>query len=92
MERRKTIWKEPDNHTLDDFPLLDEEDLRNITCGVYQLKLSTSYIQEHLEGNCQILIHKEDEYLIRVKLQSRHVSSNTYILWIEYTSAEIIAW
>ena len=69
LERRKTIWKEPDNHTLDDFPLLDEEDLRNITCGVYQLKLSTSYIQEHLEGNCQILIHKEDEHLIRVKLQ-----------------------
>ncbi|XP_071179800.1 uncharacterized protein [Mytilus edulis] len=92
LERRKTIWKEPDNHTLDDFPLLDEEDLRNITCGVYQLKLSTSYIQEHLEGNCQILIHKEDEHLIRVKLQSRHVSSKTYILWIEYTSAEITAW
>ncbi|CAG2252289.1 unnamed protein product [Mytilus edulis] len=92
LERRKTIWKEPDNHTLDDFPVLDEEDLRNITCGVYQLKLSTSYIQEHLEGNCQILIHKEDEHLIRVKLQSRHVSSKTYILWIEYTSAEITAW
>ncbi|VDI47386.1 Hypothetical predicted protein [Mytilus galloprovincialis] len=33
LERRKTIWKEPDN-ILDDFPLLDEEDLRNITCGV----------------------------------------------------------
>ncbi|CAC5404090.1 unnamed protein product [Mytilus coruscus] len=28
FERRKTIWKEPDN-TLDDFPRLDEEDLRN---------------------------------------------------------------
>ncbi|CAG2245126.1 unnamed protein product [Mytilus edulis] len=91
LERRKTIWKEPDN-ILDDFPLLDEEDLRNITCGVYQIKLSTSYIQEHLEGNCQILVHKEDDHLIRVKLQSRHVSSKTYILWIEYTSAEITAW
>ncbi|XP_063418005.1 uncharacterized protein LOC134700555 [Mytilus trossulus] len=91
LERRKTIWKEPDN-ILDDFPLLDEEDLRNITCGVYQIKLSTSYIQEHLEGNCQILVHKEDDHLIRVKLQSRHVSSKTYILWVEYTSAEITAW
>ncbi|CAC5377200.1 unnamed protein product [Mytilus coruscus] len=91
FERRKTIWKEPDNN-LDDFPRLDEEDLRNITCGVYQMKLSTSYIQEHLEGNCQILVHQEDEHLIRVKLQSRHVSSKSYILWIEYTSAEITAW
>ncbi|CAC5389445.1 unnamed protein product [Mytilus coruscus] len=91
FERRKTIWKEPDNN-LDDFPRLDEEDLRNITCGVYQIKLSTSYIQEHLEGNCQILVHQEDEHLIRVKLQSRHVSSKSYILWIEYTSAEITAW
>ncbi|XP_063448441.1 uncharacterized protein LOC134727973 [Mytilus trossulus] len=30
LESRKTIRKEPDN-TLEDFPLLDEEDLRNIT-------------------------------------------------------------
>jgi hypothetical protein len=31
--------------------------LRNITCGVYQLKLSPSYIQEYLDGESQILIH-----------------------------------
>ncbi|CAC5380893.1 unnamed protein product [Mytilus coruscus] len=41
FERRKTIWKEPDN-TLDDFPRLDEEDLRNITCRDFIIE-STSY-------------------------------------------------
>ena len=31
LERRSIIWKSPD------FPHLDETELRNITCGVYQL-------------------------------------------------------
>ena len=35
LERRSIIWKSPD-HCLADFPHLDETELRNITCGVYQ--------------------------------------------------------
>ena len=40
---RTAIWKEPSNN-MDDFPRLTEDDLRNITCGVYQIKMSSSYI------------------------------------------------
>ena len=30
--------------------------------------------------------------LIRVKLQSRHVSSKQYLLWIQFSESEISAW
>jgi hypothetical protein len=91
LERRSIIWKSPDN-CLDDFPHLDEAELRNITCGVYQLKLNSSYMQEYLEGNSEIFVHQEDDHLIRVRLQSRHTSSRTYLLWIEYSPTEVTAW
>lgn len=71
------------------FPYLDEEQLRNLTCGIYQLRLSPSYAQEHLEGNCQIHVHKEEPGLVRVRLQSRHVSSWSYQLWIRYDEASV---
>lgn len=64
----------------------------NITCGVYQLKLSPSYIQEYLDDESQILIHKEDPGLIRVKINSRHTSSKQYLLWIQFTESTISAW
>ena len=91
LERRSIIWKSPDN-CLADFPHLDETELRNITCGVYQLKLSFSYMQEYLEGNSEIFVHQEDDHLIRVRLQSRHTSSRTYLLWIEYSPTEVTTW
>jgi hypothetical protein len=59
-EKRSIIWKSPGN-CLADFPHLDETELRNITCGVYQLKLSSSYMQEYLEVNSEIFVHQEDD-------------------------------
>ena len=91
LERRSIIWKSPDN-CLADFPHLDETELHNITCGVYQLKLSSSYMQEYLEGNSEIFVHQEDDHLIYVRLQSRHTSSRIYLLWIEYSPTEVTAW
>ena len=56
------------------FPQLMEEQLRSITFGVYQLKLSSSYIQEYMDGESRICVHKDDNNLICVRIQSRHVS------------------
>ena len=65
LERKSAKWEITED--IKDFPFLGEQELRNITCEVYQLKLSPSYIQEYLDGKSQILIHKEDPGLIRVK-------------------------
>lgn len=71
---------------------MDEEQLGAITCGVYQLRLSPSYAQEHVEGECSIKVHREEPGLLRVKLQSRHVSSRSYLLWLQYGEGEVKAW
>ena len=76
LERKSAKWEITED--IKDFPFLGEQELRNITCGVYQLKLSPSYIQEYLDGESQILIHKEDPGLIRVKIHCRHISSAWY--------------
>ena len=91
MEKRTIIWKNAEN-SFNDFPLLDENDLCNITCVIYQLKLASSYMQEHLKGNCDILVHQEDHHLIRVNIQSQHTSAKKYQLWIQYDSNQIVAW
>lgn len=91
LDRRSVKWVSASDQPLE-FPQLNEEDIRNLTCGVYQLKLCPSYIQEYLEGDVDILIHKELPGLLRVKLQSRHVSSRQYLLWIQFSESDITAW
>ena len=90
LYRRTAYWMPVDD--VQDFPRLDEEQLRDITCGCYQLKLSPSYAQEHLKGDCSIHVHREEIGLLRVRLQSRHVSAKSYMLWIRYDEACVLAW
>ncbi|XP_062566452.1 uncharacterized protein LOC134228771 [Saccostrea cucullata] len=90
LDRRSVNWDTAPESL--EFPRLDEEEIRNLTCGVYQLKLCPSYVQEYLDGDVNILLHKEFPGLIRVKLQSRHISSKMYLLWIQFTESNITAW
>lgn len=90
LDRRSVCWKEVSEVV--DFPQLDEERLRELTCGSYQLRLSSSYAQEHIEGDCAIHMHKEEDGLLRIRMQSRHTSSKTYQLWKKYEDGDIIAW
>jgi hypothetical protein len=46
----------------------------------------------HCDLKNMIFVHQEDDHLIRVRLQSRHTSSRTYLLWIEYSPTQITAW
>lgn len=53
-----------------DHPQLDEERLRERTCGSYQLRLSSSYAQGHIECDCAIYVHNEKNVLC-IRMQSR---------------------
>lgn len=90
LERKSAKWEVAES--LDDFPYIGENELRNMTCGTYQLKLCSSYIQEYVDGQSEILVFKEDRGLLRIKIQSRHTSSKKYILWIRYTESIVNAW
>ncbi|XP_061195021.1 uncharacterized protein LOC133203192 [Saccostrea echinata] len=82
LQRKTAVWKPTSEVDLDSFPILDDEELRNLTCGTYQLKLSSSYMQEHMDGESDIYFHEEDNTLLRAKIHSRHTSSKKYQLWI----------
>lgn len=82
LDRRSVCWKEVSEVV--DFPQLDEEGLQKLTCGSYQLRLSFSYAQEHIEGDCAIHMHKG------IPMQSRHTSYKIYQLWIKYEDGDII--
>ncbi|VDH88958.1 Hypothetical predicted protein [Mytilus galloprovincialis] len=71
------------------FPQLTDEQLRSLTFGVYQLKLSQSYTQEYMEGDSQNCFHKDVLELLRIRIQSRHVSSKKYFVWIIYSEFEV---
>lgn len=92
LHSRVAMWRNPEDLDSLGFPHLDEDDIRNITCGVYQLKLASSYAAEHFQDGSNILIHKEDPNLLRIKIQSRHVSAKSYLLWIRFDESSITGW
>lgn len=53
LDRKQTVWKNVDEEDIY-FPVLNSEQLSELTLGVYQLSLSPSYIQEHLDGEFDI--------------------------------------
>lgn len=93
LDRRIVIWRPIDHaDSLENFQRLDEEDLSNITCGsyMYQLRLSSCYIQQHIEGELDIFVHRKDLGLIQVKLQSQHLSSRKYSQCIQFNETQIM--
>ena len=42
-DKRRNIWKPMDASEMPEFPQLNEEELRNLTMGVYQIRQAKSY-------------------------------------------------
>lgn len=92
LDRRNASWSSVSESDLNNFPQLTEFQLRAITLGTYQLRQGTSYIQEYLGQDCSIQLDKESDGLLRVRIQSRHVSARSYLVWIQYNDCEILGW
>lgn len=95
LARRTGDWKKMDaDDAVPNFPTMTEEELRNITLGVYQLKMARGYAQEHLneEGDYAIVVNVDVPNILRVAIQSRHTSSKKYMVWIEYGEVLVTAW
>ena len=73
LDRRTfTKWSCVDDCDMNDFPKLDDMTLRLLTIGAYQLKWSTSYIQEYIGGDCDIRLFQESEGLLRMTSESTY--------------------
>ncbi|XP_063898807.1 uncharacterized protein LOC135119097 [Helicoverpa armigera] len=80
---------------LNDFPRLTMDDLILIACGTYQIKQARSYYGEHIRANGMYSIEicreqnsnlpsellNENCWLLRAKIQSRHVSRKIYFVY-----------
>ena len=82
--------KSKKNQTVDfeslNFPILTEDYIRKLAFGIYQLKQAQSYTREHLnsEGLYEFEFVPEEKNLVKVKLNSRHLSSTIYTIFIEF--------
>ena len=85
-DKRRTIWKTMDVSEMPDFPQLNENELRELTMGVYQIRQAKCYSKEHQTetGKYEIFVNKEQDGVLKAQIRSRHTSSKTYNLWIEH--------
>ena len=69
-----------------EFPQLNENELRDLTMGVYQVRQAKCYSKEHQTetGKYEIFVNKEQDGVLKAQILSRHTSSKTYNLWIEH--------
>lgn len=78
LERQSMRWKKMDSHDVV-FPHLTEEEIRQLTLGVYQIRLAKSYAYEHfMEGRYEIFISDDVAGILCAKIQSRHISAKKY--------------
>ena len=71
------------------FPVLTEDYLRDLTVGVYQLKLAKSYVEDKVrrESEYTLDVLLDEPGLIRVRIYSRFTNSTKYFLWISYVDS-----
>ena len=86
--KRNTIWSDLKEHELADFPKLAFEDLKTLTLGTYQIRQLMKYSKEHMSetGEYKFQINKNHciQGLVRAKIQSRHIGTKCYTVYIEY--------
>ena len=49
-------------------------------------------MQEKIGGDCNIQFFREYRGLLRFRLQSRNVSSKSYLVWMKYDSDHVMVW
>jgi hypothetical protein len=81
-------WKNILDLELDfNFPYLTLDFLREYTCGVYQIKQSSSYAKVHLydnDGQFEYQLSSSDDTILRCRLHSKHSSTTLYFLYIRF--------
>lgn len=86
-------WARLEANLLQDFPVLPEEFVRDITFGVYQANLARSYIQDTFQREDNDELHVEtlvnqnllpEPGFVRIRVWSRHATRTRYQLFIHY--------
>jgi hypothetical protein len=74
-----------------EFPRLNMQELLRFTLGIYQIKRSAWYVKQHMSesGQFEFFMHRQEDQLIRIKMQSRHRSGKQYNVWVKFDGAKM---
>ena len=66
---------------------MTEDELRDLTIGIYQLNQAKFYTDDQFDenGSYEIMAHNENDGVLKAQIRSRHTSNKRYNLWVEYT-------
>lgn len=95
LQKKRYVWRKIDDENIDipDFPQYTEEEIRELTLGVYQVKLAKHYTQEHMsQEGYELWVDHHQPGLLAVKIQSRHTSSKSYLCWIRFEEGAVTSW
>ncbi|KAK3096289.1 hypothetical protein FSP39_025378 [Pinctada imbricata] len=95
LEKRSNKWvKMNECGLVPEFPTYTEDEIRELTLGVYQVKMAKCYSQEHVseDGVYDISIDNVNDDLLSAKIQSRHTSAKQYKCWIGYFDGAVQSW
>jgi hypothetical protein len=78
-------WEPVNGSSIAEFPRLPMQELLQFTLGIYQIKRSAWYINQHMSesGQFEFFMHRQEDKLIRIKMQSRHRSGTQYNVWVK---------
>ncbi|XP_062622155.1 uncharacterized protein LOC134283681 [Saccostrea cucullata] len=95
LDRRGLRWTKVDaENVAPDFPCYEETELRQLTLGVYQLRMAHSYAKEHIDedGGFEICISDDIPGLVSAKIQSRHIAAKQYRCWVSFSDGVVDGW
>ena len=85
--RKKLIFETVSSNDVLDFPEMTEKYLQILFTGSYQLSQAISYLAEILgnDGSINLNFVKDKTNILKVQIQSRHISRKAYRCFIEYS-------
>lgn len=91
LRQRNGQWRRFNHRDVPDFPILDLNYLRDLTIGIYQINLASSYIQDKVlkdndgdEDEFQIDEHIIEPDFLRIRLYSRFRNATKHQIFISY--------
>ena len=84
--RKKVVFQSISSNDIFDFPEMTDKDLKILFTGSYQLSQAVSYLAEMMneDGSLNLQFVKDATNILKIQVQSRHVSRKLYRCFVEY--------
>lgn len=93
VSRKKAKWHTITNLALVDFPVLSEDDMRDLCFGTFQVNQGRHYISDqlHSHGSHIILVSRVETGLIQISIKSRHRSQKIWRVFVRFAPEQQVS-